>query len=238
MAPSSQAAGRQRTYGSRAKSGHFFMIRFVKGTVRHLYHEKWGKVLLAMFIAGLVVTAVASVYVFFYSVGTATVQTPDVKFVAGPDVSGSCSAYPCASGSVDSTGDILTVTLSFFPSNTGASPVPATYYSNLAQVHNAGTGSHSIKGVQVLNIAGTTADLGAIVVYYCASQTEFTAAGSPVSACVGSYSITSSTGGSLSGTYPQAIAASGTQYIEIAAYAASGATASTSVTFQIAVQWA
>ncbi|HKT21731.1 MAG TPA: hypothetical protein VJR06_03795, partial [Nitrososphaerales archaeon] len=109
------------------------------------------------------------------------------------------------------------------------------------QVKNtAASGTHSISSVQVINVAGTTADLGSITVYYCTTQTEFSATGALVTPgnCVGSFSITSGTGGSVSGTFPQTIAAGATQYIEIAAYAASGASASTSVTFQIAVQWA
>ncbi|MDG7007219.1 MAG: hypothetical protein JRN06_03110 [Nitrososphaerota archaeon] len=212
------------------------MVSFIGKTFGHIYHARYGKVLVVAFLLALVATATATVYVFYYTAGTATVQAADVKFVAGPDVSGSCSAYPCASGSVDSTGDVLTATISFFPANTGASPIPATYYSNFAQLHNSGSGAHSIKSVEVINVGGTTADLGGIVVYYCTSQTEFSASGSPVSACVGSFTISSGSGGSLTGTYPQTIAASATQYIEIAAYAASSATTG-SVTFQIAVQW-
>ncbi len=215
------------------------MINFVGKTMKHLYHGTYGKLLLVLFLAAVVVTASATVSVFYYVSGTSTVRTPDVSLAAGADISGSCSAYPCASGSVSSTGDVLTVTLSFFPSDTAASVIPATYYSNFAHISNGGTGSHSIESIQVVNIGGTTADLGSITVYYCTTQTEFTAAGALVTPgnCVGSFSITSGTGGSLSGTYPVSIAASGTQYIEIAAYAASGASASTSVTFQIAVQW-
>ena len=216
------------------------MIRFVRRTLSHLYHGKWGKALLIVFLAALVATASATVSVFFYSNGTATVRTPDVQLLVGGDISGSCSAYPCASGSVSGTHDVLTATISFFPAATGNSPIPATYYSNFAQVKNtAGSGSHSIQSVQVLNIAGTTADLGSITIYYCTTQTEFTAAGALVTPanCVGSFAITSGTGGSVSGTFPQSIAAGATHYIEILAYAASGATASTSLTFQIAVQW-
>jgi hypothetical protein len=241
LEPTSAAARQQRAYGSRAQSGHFFMINFVRRTLKHLYHEKWGKVLLVLFLVSVVATAGATVSVFYYTNGTATVRTPDVQLIAGPDVSGSCAAYPCASGSVSATHDVMTVTLSFFPASTGASPVPATYYSNFGQVKNtAASGSHSIMSVQVINIAGTTADLGSITVYYCTAQTEFAATGALTtpSNCVGSFSITSGTGGSVSGAFPVSIAAGATQYIEIAAYAASGASASTSVTFQIAVQWA
>ena len=241
MEPTSQAAGRKKTYGSRAQSGHLFMINFVTKTLKHLYHEKWGKVLLLVFLAAMVATAAASVSVFYYSNGTATVQTPDVQLVAGSDISASCASYPCASGSVLSTHDVMTASLSFFAAATSNSPVPATYYSNFAQVVNtAATGSHSIKSVQIINVAGTTADLGSITVYYCTVQTEFTATGALVtpSNCVGSFSITSSAGGSVSGTFPVTIGHGATQYIEVAAYAASTATAGTSVTFQIAVQWA
>ena len=215
------------------------MIRFVKQTFGHLYRQRWGKVLLAMFVIALVATAGATVYVFFYTSGTATARTPDVQIVAGPDVAGSCSAYPCASGSVSSTHDVLTATLSFFPT-VGGSPNPATYNSNFAQVTNtAASAAHSIMSVQILNIAGTTADLGSITIYYCTTQTEFTAAGALAtpSNCVGSFAITSTTGGSVSGSFPVSIAHGVTQYIEIVAYAASGASASTSVTFQVAVQW-
>ncbi|MDE1854235.1 MAG: hypothetical protein KGI38_10900 [Thaumarchaeota archaeon] len=205
-----------------------------------MYHAKWGKLMLVLFLAAVVVTASATVSVFFYTVGTGTVQTPDVQILAGPDVGASCTAYPCASGSVTGTHDVLTATLSFFPAATGASPIPGTYYSNFAQVKNtAVSGSHSIKSVQIINIGGTTADLGSITVYYCTAQTEFTAAGALVTPgnCVGSFAITSGTGGTVSGTFPVSIGFGVTHYIEVAAYAASGATASTSVTFQIAVQW-
>ena len=212
------------------------MISFVKTTFRHLFRSRVGKVVAVLFILGLTATAMANVYVFYYSNGTATVQTPDVRLVKGADLQSSCSAYPCASGSVTSTYDVMTATLSFFPASTGASPPPATYYSNFAKITNAGTGSHTIETIQVTSVGGTSADLGSITVYYCTSQTEFSASGSPVSACTGSFAITTTSGGTVfSGT--QSIASGATQYIEIAAYAASGASASTSVTFQIAVQW-
>jgi hypothetical protein len=203
-----------------------------------MYHARYGKLLVVLFLIALAATAGATVYVFFYTASTSTVQSPDVQLIAGPDIGGSCSLYPCASGSVSSTHDVLTVTLSFFPTGATTTPYPASYYSNFAQIKNtAATNVHSIKSIQVINIGGTTADLGSITVYYCTSQTEFTPSGT-LSGCVGSFAITSATGGSLSGTFPQSIAAGATQYIEIAAFASSGATAATSVTFQIAVQWA
>jgi hypothetical protein len=237
MEPSSQAAGQKKDPGSRAQSGHSFMI---KKTLKHLYRGKFGKIFIVLLICGMVATAGATVYVFYYTVGTATARTPDVQMLVGGDNSASCSQYPCVTESVASTHDVLTATLSFFPAATTASPIPATYYSSFAEVKNtAASGSHSIISVQILNIGGTTADLGSITVYYCTAQSEFTAAGALVTpaSCVGSFAITSGTGGSVSGTFPQSIAAGATQYIEVVAYAASGASASTSVTFQIAVQW-
>ena len=239
MEPTSQAAGPRKTYGSRAQSGHFFMINSARGTLKHLYHAKWGKALLVLFLVGVVASAGATVSVFYYTGGTASVQSPDVQLVAGADNSGSCSSYPCATGLVAGTHDVMTATLSFFPAATGNTPVPASYYSDLAEVTNtAVSGSHTIESVQVINVAGTTADLGSITVYYCTTHTEFDAQGALVAPgnCIGSYAITSSSGGTVfSGSQP--IAGGATQYIEVAAYAASGATASTSVTFQIAVQW-
>jgi len=204
--------------------------------MKHMYHARYGKVLLVLFLAAVVATAAATVSVFYYVNGTSTVHSPDVTLVAGPDVSGSCSAYPCASGSVSSTNDVLTVTMSFFAANTAAPIIPASYYSDLAQIHNGGSGSHSVKSIQILNIVDSSSDLGSITIYYCTAQTEFSASGT-LSGCVGNFAITSTTGGSVSGTFPQTIAASASQYIEVAAYAKSTATTG-SVTFQVAVQWA
>jgi hypothetical protein len=237
LEPTPKAAGPQRTYGSRAQSGRFFILNFVGKTLKGMYRAKWGQVGLILFLAAMIVTASATVSVFYYTVGTGTVQTADVQLAKGGDISASCSAYPCASGSLSTNKDVLTATLSFFPATTTASPVPGTYYSDFAEITNTGGGSHSVQSIQVISIGGTVADLGSITVYYCTSPTQFSASGT-LSGCVGSFAITSGTGGSVSGTFPQSIGAGATQYIEIAAYAASGATASTSVTFQIAVQWA
>jgi len=238
LEPASPVARPPGALESGSRSGHFFVLGFVRWTFNRLYHERYGRLLVVLFLIALAVTAGATVYVFFYTVGTSTVQTPDVQLVAGPDIGSSCTAYPCASGAVSATHDLLTVTISFFPTAAAASPYPASYYSNFAQIKNtAATNTHSIKSIQVINVGGTTSDLGSITVYYCTAQTEFSASGT-LSGCVGSFAITSATGGSVSGTFPQSIAAGANQYIELAAYAASGSTSATSVTFQIAVQWA
>lgn len=204
-----------------------------------MYHAKWGKMLLVLFLAGVVMTAGASVSVFYYAAGTASVQSPAVQLVAGGDLQASCSVYPCASGSVAATHDAETVTFSFFPSDTAASIVPATYYSDFTEIQNTGTSNHDIVSVQLIQVQDPNSALGSITVYVCSAQTQFTAQGSPASACVGSFDITSTSGGSVSGISsgtPLAINAGSTVYIEVAAYAASSA--SGSVTFQIAVQWA
>jgi hypothetical protein len=215
------------------------MLDSAKRNLKRLYAGRLGKVLLAMFLVGMVATAGASVFVFNYASGTANVQTPDVQMALGGDTSSTCSSYPCVTESVTSTHDVLTASMSFFPAATTSTPVPATYYSNFAHITNVATsGSHTILSVQVLNVKGTTADLGSITVYYCTTQTGFNASGDLVtpSDCLGSFSIVSSSGGSVF-TGSQSIAAGAVQYIEVAAYAASGAAAGTYVTFQIAVQW-
>jgi hypothetical protein len=205
-----------------------------------LARSRQGKVALFVLIAILVASASATVYVFFYGSTTATVQTSDIKLYAGSDSSTSCTVYPCAHVTVASTNDVATISMSMFAASTTSSPVPATYYTNITTVKNTGTSSHSIKSIQLTNIVDSSSDLGSITVYYCTTQTEFNASGALVtpSNCVGSYSITSTTSGSVSGTFPVSIASGAVQYIEIVAYAKSTATAGTSITFNIAIQWA
>ncbi len=207
--------------------------------IKGLAHSKRGKLALFVLVAFLVASASATVYVFYYGSTTATVHSPDIKLYAGSDSSASCTVYPCANVAVASTNDVATISLSMFPASTSSSPVPATYYSNLTAVKNTGTSAHSIKSVQITNIVDSSSNLGQITVYYCTTQTEFNASGVLVtpSNCVGSYSITSTTAGSVSGTFPVSIAPGAVQYIEIVAYAKSTAT-SGSVTFNIALQWA
>jgi hypothetical protein len=191
----------------------------------------------------MMAVATASVYVFFYSGQTATVRTSDVTLAAGPDASASCTAYPCATVSVSGTSDTATVALSLFKADNTFTPPPSTYYSNLIQVKDA-TNAHQILSVQILGISSTrAADFGTIVVYYCTAQTEFTASGTLVTpGNCDSFSITSTTGGSVSGasfTFPLSIGAGGTHYIELVAYAGSGASvvAGDTIQFKIAVQW-
>jgi len=211
-------------------------MKSINSLLKGLLRSKFTRIVTLLLLLGLTTTASATVYTFFYANNTATVQSPDVRLVKGSDASASCTAYPCATETIAGTYDTATVGISFFAANTGASPIPASYYSNMTIVQNTGSASHSIKSVQIFNIGGTTADLGSITVYFCTTQTEFTASGSPSTSCVGNFAITSTTGGSVSGTFPVTLTAGSKAYIEIAAYAASSAS-SGSVTFSIAVQW-
>ncbi len=205
-----------------------------KRIISALLNSKLGKLLPVLLIAALTVTASATVFVLYYGSATATVRAPDVVLVAGTDISGSCTAYPCATATIASTKDFETVGVSFFPSATN-SPQPASYFTNLTTVYNGGSVSHTINSITISNIGGTTADLGSITVYYCSTQTNTPAASSSCD----SFAITSTTGGSLSGhsVLPATLAASHTGYMEVVAYAASGASVSSSVTFQISISW-
>lgn len=215
------------------------MINRLKARFAGILGSRIGKILLVAIVLLMIATASATVYVFYYGTATASVQSSDLKLYAGSDSSSSCTVYPCATTTVAATGDVATISMSLFAADSSFSPVPATYYTNITTIHNSGSSTHSIKSVQITNIADPSSDLGSISVYYCTTQTEFNAAGQLVtpSNCVGSFSITSTTGGSVSGTFPVTIASGATQYVEIVAYAKSTATTG-SVSFNIAVQWA
>ena len=209
----------------------------VRKGLKSLYRSKLGKLLPVLLIAAIIATASASVFVLYYGSVTATVKTYDVTLVAGTDASASCSAVPlpCATVGLSSTNDFATITMTFAKSATNT-PQPATYYTNLLQVHNGGTLAHTVQAVSVNTIAQSGTDLGSITVYYCTAQTNTPA----TSSSCASFAITSTTGGSLSGNsiLPASLAASGTGYIETVAYAATTATAGNTVTFQLQIQWA
>lgn len=202
--------------------------------LRAIFTSKLGKLVPILVIAGLVATASSTVFTLYYGSATATVKIPDVTLVAGPDASGSCTAFPCATVAVASTNDFATIGLSFFPSVSN-SPQPATYYTDLLQVHNGGTASHTIDSVAIGSITDSFSSLGSITVYYCSAQTDTPA----TSATCDSFAITSTAGGSLSGhsILPQTLAAGATAYVEIVAYAASTAAATHTTTFTATVSW-
>jgi hypothetical protein len=206
----------------------------VRKRLRAIFTSRLGKLIPILVIAGLVAAASSTVFTLYYGSATATVKTPDVTLAAGPDASASCAAYPCATVTIAPTNDFATIGLSFFPSVSN-SPQPATYYTNLLQVHNGGTTSHTINSVTVGGVADSLSSLGSITVYYCSVQTETPA----TSASCDSFDITSTTGGSLSGhsVLPQILTAGSTAYIEIVAYAASTATAAHTTTFAVTISW-
>ena len=212
-----------------------------KDKLQAFFHSKTGKILPVLLIALLIGSASSTVYTYYILNNTGTVRTPDVRLVAGTDSSGSCTAYPCATVTVASTNDYAAVAFSLFPSATN-SPQPATYYSNLTTIQNKGNTAHSISSIKVSGFGGLTY-LGSITVYYCTTQTEFNPDGTLVTPanCARSYTITSSTSGTqtLSGSFPISLAAGSASkgYVEVAAYAASGAAATSQVTFQVSIQW-
>lgn len=200
-----------------------------------LFRTKYGKLLPLLIVAALIASASAAVFVMYYGSVTATVQPADVKLVNGGDVSGSCSAYPCATSSLSSTGDFATVGLSLFASANN-NPQPATYYTDLLQVHNgATTASHTINSITISNIAQSGVDLGSVSVYYCTSQTNTPA----ISTSCASFTFTTTTGGSLggNGVLPQSLAAGSSGYLEVVGNAASGAHTSDTITFQVQLSW-
>jgi hypothetical protein len=195
------------------------------------------RTVLVLLLLGVVAVASATVYQFFYANAAGSVQSPNVTLAAGTDASGSCSAYPCAMVSVSPTSDTATVTLSVFKGDTTYTPTPSTYYTNLVLVKDAAN-SHSVLGVTVTSISSTSSsDFGRVVIYYCSAQCTFDVNGNVAGGTeVGSFVMTSTTGGTITG-FPQSITAGATHYIEVVAYAGSGASTSDTISFQVAVQW-
>ncbi|MDG6929007.1 MAG: hypothetical protein JRN29_03030 [Nitrososphaerota archaeon] len=197
--------------------------------------RKYANILSVLLLVSLVAVGSASVYVFYYATTTATVKSPDLQLYAGSDSTTSCTTYPCTTVSV-SNNDQATVSLSLFPSVGGSPPAAATYYTNLTVIKNSGTASHTISSIKVTSVTGGT-NLGTITVYYCTTQTEFNPDGTPVTACTASGSITSGTTTLTILSSPTTIGAGAIQYIELVGYAASGAAAGSTVSFNLAIQW-
>jgi hypothetical protein len=191
-------------------------------------NSKTGKILGVLLLSMLMATASASVFVNYYGDATATVRTPDVQLVAGSDHGG--SGYPSASVVVAATYDYAAIGISLFASATNT-PQPATYFTDLLNIDNPSATARTVNSVTISNIVDTNSILGSIVVYYCTSQTD-----DPASSNVGSFAITSTTGGEVLGS-SQALGAGATHYIEVIAYAADTSTVGQSVTFDIAIQW-
>jgi hypothetical protein len=188
------------------------------------------KILLVVILAGLVGTVSAAVFTRYYAATTATVRTPDLRFIAGSDSTASPTTYPAATVTVASTFDQATIAFSLFPS-ASASPQPQTYYTNLTLIKNFGTYSHSIN-ITISSITGATY-LGSLTIYYYATQTDSPDIGSPL----GSQTLTSGSSGTYTLVTNQALAASAVNYIEIVGYAASTASQGSTITFNLNIQW-
>ncbi|QQG48115.1 MAG: hypothetical protein HY247_04980 [archaeon] len=208
------------------------MLKITEG-LRTLTGSRLGKIIPILAIAGLVSTASATVFINFYSNSTATVRANDLTLVAGSDASVSCSIYPCATVAISATSDYATVSLSFAKSVV-KTPQPATYYTNLTVIHDA-TNAHSVLSVKVIPTITATSgsDFGKITVYYCTAQTN-----DPATDCANKLDITST--GSTGTIYPgtDALSAGNNRFIEVVAFAGSGATNGDTVVFNIQVQWA
>jgi hypothetical protein len=206
--------------------------------LRSTFFSKSTRTVLVLFLLVAAAAASATIYEFFYATAAGSVQSPDVTLAKGTDASSTCSVYPCATVSVSPTSDTATVTLSVFKGDTTYTPIPSTYYANLVLVKDAAN-SHSILGVTVSSITVTSSsDFGKVVIYYCTTQCTFGPSGSIASGtAVGSFVMTSTTGGTITG-FPQSITAGATHYLEVVAYAGSGASTTDTISFQVAVQWA
>jgi hypothetical protein len=192
--------------------------------------KKLAKLLPVLILTLLIGTVSAAVFTMYYTSPTATVKTPDVRLIAGPD-SGATTSPPNATVTVATTYDYATVAFTLFPSAANT-PQPATYYTNLLQINNAGAGSHTINSITISGLTGTTY-LGNITVYYYTAQTD-----SPNTGTAQGYVFLNSTStGSYTLVSSQALAASATNYIEIIGYAAPGAAAGSSIGFSVAIQW-
>lgn len=193
--------------------------------------SKAKKLLPLIVLASIIGLASAAVFTMYYASFTATVKTPDIQLAAGPDSTASPTSYPAATVTVASTYDYATVAFSIFPSATNT-PQPATYYTNLLQIKNVGTASHTINSITISGITGAS-NLGNITIYYYATQTD-----NPDTSTAANYiTLTSSSTGSYTLVTSQTIAASATNYIEIVGYADSSASSGSTVSFNVAISW-
>jgi len=202
-----------------------------------LPHTKRGILVTVLIMVALTATASATVFVYYYGTATATVRATDIRLVAGPDAGG--STYPYATVGIATTYDFATVTFSMFQSvqQNGTSPQPTTYFTNLIQIHNNNaTASHTISLISISGVSAshpaTGYDFGNVTVFYETTQTDSPTTGG----AVGFLKMTSTAGGNVfSGT--QTIAASGTQYLEVTAWAGKLATVGDTITFTINIKW-
>lgn len=182
-----------------------------------LFSTKAAKLIAIVVLAGLMATSSAAVFTQYYASTTATVATAEVTMVAGGDASSSLASVSVAGGTA-------TVGFTMYENS-------PTYYTDLLQIHNGGSGDHTITKITVSDVTDSSSQLGTISVYYCDSSTA-----DPATTNIDSFDITDTTGGTVfSGT--RTIGAGADDYIEIVATAVDSATPTATVTFTITIEW-
>jgi len=207
-------------------------MRSIRETLSIRDRRKLSKVIPLLLLALLVSTVSAAVYTMYYASGTATVKTPDVQLIAGSDSFASPTSYPNATVTVASTYDYATIGFSLFPSVVNT-PQPATYFTNLTLIKNTGTVSHTIQSITISGLTGGSS-LGNITIFYYTAWNS----NPSIATAQGYVTLTSGSTGSYTLISSQALAASAINYIEIVGYAASGATAGSTIGFTMSIQWA
>ena len=203
-----------------------------KSAIKALYGSKLGKILPILIVAGLVATASASVFVNYYASGTATASTNNVTLVAGGDSSASCTgAVPCVHVAVASPGDYATITMNIGNESTH-SPQPQTYFTNVLQIHNAGTTGRNVT-TYISSATETGTFYGSLTIYYCTSNPGHNLP-SATYGCT-SNSVTSNISSPVTVASGVSLPASGTGYVAISGWAIS---ASSSLAFDLQFQWA
>ena len=204
----------------------------VKSGVKALYGSKFGKILPVLIIAGLVATASASVFVNYYASGTVTASTNNVTLVAGGDSSSSCTGVvPCVHVAIASPGDYATISMNLGNESTN-SPQPQSYFTDVLQVHNAGTTARSVT-TMISSATETGTFYGSLAVYYCTSNPGANIP-SATYGCTSS-AITSNVSSPVTVASGVSLPASGTGYVAISGWAIS---ASSSLAFDLQFQWA
>ena len=148
--------------------------------------------------------------------------------VAGPDAETSCAAYPCAEVSFTSpTHAQISFSVGI---DSKENLQPATYYTDLIVITNPTESAVSISSVQVSGLTETRpGDLGAIMVFYCTTQTN-----TPQTGCAGAYTDESSAGGYAFQGADQ-LAPGATRYLEFAGFAGPGAHVGDEMSFTVEV---
>jgi hypothetical protein len=189
-------------------------------------NRKWTTKYVVLIILILIVATISMV--------NATINlaknTFDVRFIAGSDSKISPVTYPAATVTVASTYTTATVTFSLFPS--GSSNLQsATCYTDLLRIKNLGS-TAIINGITLGNIAGAS-NLGNLIVYFYATQTDNPQTGTPIAYA----SITNSSSGTINLlSNPYILGASSIGYIEVVGCASAAASVGSIVSFSVNLQ--